>query len=186
MDYETNKPITANFYNLVSYKNKRNGAIIEKSGAVQWHNFKTADNLLTGMEYSITSNIEDGWAKIVGGLVIGRSENSEEALDLASPKGVICSRTENFAIEGVKFYNFNYNSAAAIGTCSHCWHDNNTDSGGRTITVSDLYFDETVWQRVLYTTPWRTIFHDKTGSMTELGPNSWFLPYWKHLLQPEC
>ena len=97
------------------------------------------------MEYSITRNIEDGWAKIVGGLVIGRSENSEEALDLASPKGVICSRTENFAIEGVKFYNFNYNAAAAIGTCSHCWHDNNTDSGGRTVTVSDLYFDETVW-----------------------------------------
>ena len=22
--------------------------------------------------------------------------------------------------------------------------------------------------------------------MTELGPNSWFLPYWPHLLQPEC
>ena len=101
MDYETNLPITANFYNLVAYKNKRNGAIIEKSGAVQWHNFKTADNLLTGMEYSITRDIEDGWAKIVGGLVVGRSENSEEALDLASPKGVICSRTENFAIEGI-------------------------------------------------------------------------------------
>ena len=144
VNYETNKPITANFYNLVSYKNKRNCAIIEKSGAVQWHNFKCADNLLTGMEYSITRNIEDGWAKIIGGLMVGRSENSEEALDLASPKGIICSRTENFRIEGTKFYNFNYNHAAAIGTCSHCWHDNNTDSGGRTIIVTDLYFDETV------------------------------------------
>jgi len=38
----------------------------------------------------------------------------------------------------------------------------------------------------MYTTPWRTIFHDKTGSMTGLGENSWFVPYWKHLLQPEC
>ena len=139
------------------------------------------------MEYSITSNIIDGYAKIVGGLVIGRSENTEEALDWASPKGIINSRTEGFTLEGVKFYNFNYNKASAMGTCSHCWHDNNTDSGGRTITVSDLYFDEeTVTQRILYTTPWRTIFFDKTGGLTGLGPNSWFVPYWKHLLQPEC
>jgi len=144
---ETNRPIIANFYNLVSYKNKRNGAIIEKSGAVQWHNFKVADNLEHGMEFSVTkymSFVEDGLAKIVGGLVIGRSENTEEALDRHSPKGVVCSRSENFSFEGVKFYNFNYNHAAAIGTCSHCWHDNNTDSGGRTVTVSNLYFDETV------------------------------------------
>ena len=141
----------------------------------------------SGMEYSKTiDNPQDGWAKIVGGLVVGRSENSEEALDLANPKGITCSRNENFSIEGTKFYNFNYNNAGALGTCSHCWHDNNTDSGGRTVTVSDLYFDETVWLRVMYTTPWRTIFHDLTGSMTELGPNTWFVPYWNHLLQPEC
>ena len=187
VDYETNKPITANFYNLVSYKNKRNGAIVELSGAVQWHNFKTADNLQVGMEYSrITSDTNDGLAMIVGGLVIGRSENTEEALDWASPKGIVTARTENFSVTGVKFYNFNYNNAAAFGTCSHCWHDNNTDSGGRTVTISDLYFDETVWQRVLWTTPWRTIFHDLDGTMTEKGENSWFLPYWHHLLQPEC
>lgn len=34
--------------------------------------------------------------------------------------------------------------------------------------------------------PWRSIFFDKTGSLTGKGPNSWFLAYWKHLLQPEC
>ena len=31
-----------------------------------------------------------------------------------------------------------------------------------------------------------TIFHDATGSMTGHGTNSWFLPFYKHLLQPEC
>lgn len=184
--YPDNPPIMAEFHNLVSWKNKRNGAIAERVGAVQWHNFKTADNLLAGMEYSIVRNIVDGYAKIVGGLVIGRSANSEEALDLASPKGVINSRDEGFTVEGTKFYNFNYNDAAAMGTCSHCWHDKNTDSGGRTVTVKDLYFDETVLIRVRYTVPWRTIFFDKTGSLTGLEPNSWFVPYWHHLLQPEC
>jgi hypothetical protein len=142
--YPDNPPIIAEFHNLVSWKNKRNGAIAERIGAVQWHNFKTADNLEAGMEVSMTEDIVDGYAKIVGGLVVGRTANTEEALDLTSPKGVICPRTENFTIEGVKFFNFNWSNAAAIGTCSHCWHDNNTDSGARTITVSDLYFDETV------------------------------------------
>jgi hypothetical protein len=38
----------------------------------------------------------------------------------------------------------------------------------------------------MYTTPWRTIFHDKTGGLTGLGENSWFVPFWTHLLQDEC
>ena len=45
-------------------KNKRNGAIIEKSGAVQWHNFKVADNLLAGIEFSLTSEYGNEMAQI--------------------------------------------------------------------------------------------------------------------------
>jgi len=71
-------------------------------------------------------------------------------------------------------------------TCSHCWHDAATDSGGRTIFVEDLYFDSTVQKLVSYGTPFMTIFFDKTGTMTGKGANSWFLPFYKHLLQPEC
>ena len=73
-----------------------------------------------------------------------------------------------------------------MGTCSHCWHDNNTDSGARTITVWDLFFDSTVQLYVKWTTPWRTIFHDMTGSLTKKGPDTYLAPYWNHLLQPEC
>ena len=184
--YPTNPPIVAEFHNLVSYKNKRDGAIAELVGAMEWHNFKTADNLEAGMEVSMTSLV-DGFCKIVGGLVVGRSANTEEALDKAdSPKGIINPRTENFQVIGTKFYNYDWNNAAGLGTCSHCWHDLNTDSGARTITVSDLYFDKSVIKRVMYTTPFRCIFFDKTGGLTNYGPNSWFLPFWHHLLQPEC
>ena len=69
-----------------------------------------------------------------------------------------------------------------MGTCSHCWHDNNTDSGARTITVWDLFFDSTVQLYVDWTTPWRTIFHDKTGGLTGKGPDTWLAPEWNHLL----
>ena len=184
--YPDNPPIIAKYYNLVSYKNRRAGAIAERIGAVQWIGFKTADNGESGMEISRTDDITFGFAEINDGLVIGRTENTEEFLDRREPVGVMNPRTEGLSVKNVRFYNYNWNNAAGMGTCSHCWHDNNTDSGARTITVWDLFFDSTCERRVKYTVPWRTIFLDKTGGMTGLGENSWFVPYWKHLLQPEC
>ena len=141
------------------------------------------------MEMSRTDdNMRHGYAKIIGGMVVGKSENTEEALDKVSPYGVRTPRTEYFEISGTKFYNYNWNEAAAFSTCSHCWHDNNTDSGGRTMYVSGLYIDypNSVQKIVAYSTPFMTIFHDATGDMTGAGTNSWFLPFYKHLLQPEC
>ena len=43
--FPNNPSISAKFYNLVSWKNLRAGAIAEEMGAVEWHNFKTADNV---------------------------------------------------------------------------------------------------------------------------------------------
>ena len=148
--YPDNPPIIAEFHNLVSYKNGRNGAIAERVGAVQFHNFKTADNVLAGIEFSVIEDNMDGLAKIVGGLIIGRTENTEFAIDMESPHGIITPRTENFSIEGTKFYNYNWNDAAALGTCSHCFHAAATDSGARTVRVSDLVFDITVDKRIFY------------------------------------
>ena len=62
-------------------------------------------------------------------------------LDNAKPHGIITPRTENFRIEGTKFFNFNWNEAATLGTCSHCFHPASTDSGARTVKVSNLVFD---------------------------------------------
>jgi hypothetical protein len=87
----------------------------------------------------------------------------------------------------VSFYSFDFASAAAISTCSHCWHDDATDSGARTVRFSQLYFeDETVPRRISYTVPWRGILFDMDGTLTELGPNTWATAYWQHLDQPEC
>jgi len=47
---------------LISYKNGRNGAIAEEIGDVRWNNFKTADNILAGLEFTLTTATMDGTA----------------------------------------------------------------------------------------------------------------------------
>lgn len=104
-----------------------------------------------------------------------------------SPHGIITSRQENFVIKNVHFYNFDWNNAAALGTCSHCFHDAATDEGARTITTSGFYFDSTVPRRIRYQTPFKAIFKDLDGTLTEQGANSWATFYYRsHLWDGEC
>ena len=185
--FGTNAPIIAEFHNLQAYKNKRNGAIIERTGAVQFHNFKVADNILAGIEFSDASYVPfDGYTLVLGGIVVGKSANREEIIDNASPHGIIGPRSEWLQIDGTKFYRFDFNSAAALGDCSHCWHPASTDMGARTISTKNLFFDSTVSKRIRYQFPFRGIFEDLDGTLTSLGANTWATDYWKHLEQDEC
>jgi hypothetical protein len=60
-----------------------------------------------------------------------------------SPHGIITPRTEHFEVKNIRFYNFDFNKAAALGSCSHCFHGAATDSGARTITFEGLEFYDT-------------------------------------------
>ena len=60
--YASNPLVTAEFKNLRSWKNVRNGAIAEKVGDVRFINFKVADNLVGGIEFSLTGETMDGTA----------------------------------------------------------------------------------------------------------------------------
>jgi hypothetical protein len=155
-------------------------------GDVHFNNFKTADNLLAGIEFSLTAEYGDDYAQINGALVVGRSSNTEELLDLSSPHGIITPRTENFQVKNVKFYNFNWNDAAALGSCSHCFHPASTDSGARTVTFSGLEFDTSVTKKIKYQYPFKAIYYDLDGSLTGKGAKTWATHYYKHHEQPEC
>ena len=128
----------------------------------------------------------DGYAMVNGALIIGRSNNADDMTNNASSHGIIGPRTENFQVHNVKFYNFDISGKAALGTCSHCFSAPSTDSGGRTLTVSGLYFDPSVKVKIRYQEPWREIIYDIDGSLTGLGPNSYATSYWRHNVQPEC
>jgi hypothetical protein len=189
--YWRNPLIPAVFTNFTSYKNRRNGAIALDIGAVRFENFKVSDNLLAGIEVELTRNVADGLARIDGALIIGHSELAEDLtftnFKLERPSfGVIGPRTEGFQVHNVKFYNFDVAEKAAIATCSHCFSAPSTDSGARTLTVRNVWFDSSVTRRVFYQTPRREIILDLDGSLTGLGPRSWATAYWKHNDVPEC
>ena len=169
----------AKFENHLSYKNRRNGVIAERLGYVQFHNFKIADNAVGGMEVSLTENINEGYAKITGALIVGQSENSEKFSETSPQFGIITPRSDNFSIENTSFFNFKQTNSAALGTCSHCFHGAATDSGARTVNVSGLKFTD-VPKRIIYQEPYRAIFFDEDGSLTGASEQSWATPYWKH------
>lgn len=74
LPFGNNAPIIAKFYDLVSYKNNRNGAITERTSGVQFHNFKTVDNLLAGIEFGDTRAIPfDDYTGVFNALIVGRS-----------------------------------------------------------------------------------------------------------------
>ena len=125
-------------------------------------------------------------AQINDCLINGRSNNTDDFINGAFPRGVITARTENFLVKNSRFYNFNWNKAAAFGTCSHCFHAAATDSGARTTTLNNLTFDATVSRFINYQEPWVEILHDLDGSFTKLGPNSWATPYYGHHNVKEC
>lgn len=129
---------------------------------------------------------EHGKCFIDGGLVIGKSKgNASTALNAASPRGIITPRSEWFGVKNVAFHNWNWQKAAAIGSCSHCWHGAATDSGARQVNFNKLTFATTTL-RINYQIPWRAIYYDEDGTLTGKGAKSWATPYWIHNDWPEC
>jgi hypothetical protein len=98
------------FENMVAWKCGRNGAISERTGAVTFLNFKIADSGIAGIEYSMIEDVVDGYAKVVGGMVIGNSGYNDEdgVISGSTCWGLIGPRTEYFTVEDVSFYNLDY------------------------------------------------------------------------------
>jgi len=74
--YHNNRPIPGYFIDFTGYKNKRNGAISERTGDLRWIDFKVADNLLAGVEVSVVEDAGDDMAQLNGALIVGRSRGN--------------------------------------------------------------------------------------------------------------
>lgn len=148
--------------------------------------------MLAGIEFSLTGETGDNKAAIKNALVVGRSRGNSDKKQIAetSPRGIITPRTENFTIDGVKFFNFDWENvwkaqAATFGSCSHCFHPAATDSGARTVRFKNLAFTN-VTTKIRYQFPWKAIYLDLDGSLTGKGANSWATYYYAHHDVKEC
>ena len=183
--YWQNPKVPAIFENMIAWMCGENGAITERTGAVTFKDFKIADSGMAGIEFSVVEDVEiDGYAVVDGGVIVGNTELNDADNVIANAEaiwGLIGPRTEWFSAKGVSFYNFKTENSAAIGTCSKCFFGQTTDSGARTITLSELSFDDqTVSKRIKYQYPNKAIIHDLDGSLTNLGGESWATPYRAH------
>ena len=164
--YHSNPVIPAYYRNFIGYKCGRNGVIAEDLGAVRFINFKTVDNILAGIEVNKIIDVRDdswGAAYVEDALLVGRShksiadpttfqgtaQDSSFSAENLSPHGIITPQRDFWTVKNARFYNFDFNEAAALGSCSHCFKAPATDSDGRTVKFEDLYIDDaTVTKRV--------------------------------------
>lgn len=129
--------------------------------------------ILLGAEHKDVCRVEDS-------VVIGSSNGNPGS----ATHGIVAPKSDLWFVTNVRFYNF-FDGAAALGDCSAC-ETPDTDSGARTTRFSNLYFDASVGKRIAWRWPFKGIFHDLDGTLTEQGENSYVGAYWKHNVWPEC
>lgn len=187
------KPLVSHFRDFLGYKNNRTAVIGTEIGALKFHNIRAADNLLSGVEFSITAagpwlTSSDDY-HLQDSLIVAASDNVEPDIqknhpDVTTTRGIKGAKTEKMRIKDTIFANFDYDSRwGAIGTCSHC-EGPATDSSGRTYFTKNLYFVDSA-QRVKFDTPFKEIIYDEDGTLGN-STHRWVVFYFEHLNVPEC
>lgn len=151
-------------------------------GLVAFRNITVSDNKSAGIEFEwILLGPEDkDVCRVEDSVVIGTSNGNPGS----ATHGIVAPKSDLFFIDNVRFYNF-FNGAAALGDCSAC-NTPDSDSGARTTRTRNLLMDSTVTMRVKYNWPFKGIFHDLDGTLTEQGPDSYVGAYWPHNTWDHC
>ena len=115
-----NHPVVSAFTKFESNRNGRSGVFSGSLGNVTFNEATLSENLRAGFEFEkemlVREIIQVQSAQITAreDLVTGTSYH--ETIENASPLGIIPPGSENFQVSGVKFKNFNWNNASALGT----------------------------------------------------------------------
>ena len=180
---DSNTFIPTIFYNHVSWKCKRNGAIAEQVGDIRFNGFKVADNILGGIEFTYT-----GYSplytttRITNAVIVGNTLNTE-GLSSGS-KGIVTPQTDGLLIENVRIYNFD-STQFMLADESHSVQCPVFDSGGRLVKISGLTVDSSSVKFINWGNPNRGIFQI-TDQNSILPQNTHIAAFWPHLLTPSC
>jgi hypothetical protein len=112
-----NYPVVSAFSKFESRRNGRSGVFAGSLGNVTFNESTLSENLRAGFEFEkmLVKNV----IQVESAQITGREDVNEtvpENLKNASPLGIIPPGSENFQIRDIKFKNFNWNNASALGT----------------------------------------------------------------------
>ena len=177
-----NTPIPAEFKRFTAWKCRRTGAIAEDVGDVRFIDFKIADNIVAGIEFTYTNWTQ--WyqtTRVVNALIIGNSGNSESACE--GTIGLLTPQTDGLFIDGAKFHNFD-TKMFPLGAESHSWKPPTRDFGARFVKLQKLSFTNS-HKKINWGIPptsfWEILDDTLTGT-----PGDYVAAYWPHLITPEC
>ena len=165
--------VVAEFRDFMGYNNGEHGAMAFEVGAVQFVDFKMANNMLVNVEYSkIVSSLPDDYAKIVGGWMLGKSPGLMSCLPSlidAAPNGIVFARDEYFRVINTKFcYYLWAEEAACLSPCSNCDDDVDNDIGAYTTIITNLWYDPATVDHRIRFHPWQTsIIYDTDSTTTD-------------------
>ena len=104
--------------------------------------------------------------------------------------GIITPQRDGWKVMNVSFFNFDFNDAAAIGSCSDCAIKpiEYADHGMRTTDFEGLQFnDSSVPRRIRFRDPFNDLFHDIDSTLSDGGADSWVVSNFKHIeSHPNC
>uniref|UniRef100_H2YQB4 Polycystic kidney and hepatic disease 1 (autosomal recessive)-like 1 n=1 Tax=Ciona savignyi TaxID=51511 RepID=H2YQB4_CIOSA len=161
---DSNVPSPAKFKNLTAW-NCEKGAEGVNIGAIQFHNFILVNNLVTAVDLKTISGTiwgEKRGAMIKDATIVGHSSISAESMQTSV--GIMLPLSSKLYINGVQFFNFDRNGAAAMafasieGTCSSM-------CGGFHYMTSGLSFKH-VTRKVKFGREHEGVIFDRDGTLT--------------------
>ena len=138
-------------------------------------------DLVSGIQITRQLLANENEPTLLNATIIGSVPGMDEDNTVNSPLGVVTPMSNGFNATNVRFYNYNFNDAAAIGTTKVLYGTFMVDSGVWTAKFSNLTInDSSVTKRINYQGSWNSIFEDMDGTLTDLEPTSWAIANLKH------
>jgi hypothetical protein len=171
---EGSGPLPQYYVNFTSFRNGGHGIFGKLNGDLHHINPKLAENAGDELFWTkLEKVVYNDNPHVVNLLAIAKVDGTYSG----GKVGLFAPQNEYFYVKGATFVN--YGDAGAISGCAKC--DSHTDmkQGGYTTRFEGLRFVNSP-RRVKWTAPYKQIFWDLDGSLTDQSPaGGWLMPYHK-------
>ncbi|KAA0165290.1 hypothetical protein FNF31_01943 [Cafeteria roenbergensis] len=168
---EASGPLPQYYVNFTSFRNGGHGIFGKENGDLHHINPKLVQNSDADLFWTKLKHVEyNENPHVVNLLAIADPDKTYTG----NKVGLFGPQNEYFYVKGATFVN--YGKSGAIASCAKC--DSHTDmrQGGFTVRFEGLRFVNSP-RRVKWTAPYKQIFWDRDGSLTDTATGGWVTPF---------